>query len=147
MLDLPRRHVRILWTVVALTMGVGLTGRGLGPSSVSNAQTFHASHRPHPTRASRSSPAPARGGGSHGDTQQHAVPRIASLEEHYPALQTIHTTWGGTHPPRPQPATGYQSPAILWLREFNGGAYQESIQRLENILWLVDPSRQPGMPS
>jgi hypothetical protein len=52
-----RKHVLMLWTVVAITMGVGLTGRGL-PLPCLQRVKIRACHQPHPTRASRSSPAP-----------------------------------------------------------------------------------------
>ncbi|CCJ37418.1 hypothetical protein BN140_2495 [Methanoculleus bourgensis MS2] len=77
------KHVLMPWTVVAIAMGVGLTGRGLPPHLAQ--RTAHSS--PHPARPPASSPAPW-GGGSHGDTQGKAVPRIAINREHPDEIST-----------------------------------------------------------
>ena len=77
------KHVLMSWTVVAIAMGVGMTGRGLPPHLAQ--RTAHSS--PHPARPPASSPAPW-GGGSHGDTQGKAVPRIAINREHPDEIST-----------------------------------------------------------
>ena len=78
------KHVLMPWTVVAIAMGVGLTGRGL-PLPCLAQRTAPPS--PHPARPPASSPAPG-GGGSHGDTQGKAVPRIAINREHPDEIST-----------------------------------------------------------
>ena len=78
------KHVLMPWTVVAITMGVGLTGRGRPLPHLAQ-RTAHPS--PHPARPPASSPAPW-GGGSHGDTQGKAVPRIAINREHPDEIST-----------------------------------------------------------
>jgi hypothetical protein len=56
-----RKHGLMLWTGVAIAMGVGLTGRGL-PLPCLQRVKIRACHQPHSTRASRSSPAPQGAG-------------------------------------------------------------------------------------
>ena len=52
-----RKHGLMLWTVVAIAMGVGLTGRGL-PLPCLQRVKIRACRRPHPARPPASSPAP-----------------------------------------------------------------------------------------